>query len=256
MFKFIRVTFLMFVLMVVTIGYFNDRRQREWEEQLWVTIYPVNGEITNESTDKVQQYIDSRHSEDFASIENFISEQAQHWKVEIDRPVVVNLGPMIYDLPPKRNGNNLFDNALYSLQLRFWAWQHATHDQPEDVRIFVIYFDAENHAFLSHSLGLNKGNIGLVYAFASRNYAGSNKFIIAHELLHTLGATDKYDLATNQPQFPHGFANQNQDPLFPQSFAEIMGGRIPLTENESVIPENLNQVMIGVLTATEIGWYP
>jgi hypothetical protein len=246
----------MFVLMAVTIGYFNDRRQREWKEQLWVTIYPINGEVKNESRDKVQQYIDSRHSEDFAPIEIFIAEQAHRWELEIDQPVIVNLGPVISDLPPERNGHTRFDNALYSLQLRFWDWRHATYDQPEDIRIYVIYFDTENHVILPHSLGLNKGNIGLVYAFASRHYSGSNKFIISHELLHTLGATDKYDPTTNQPQFPHGFANQNQDPLFPQSFAEIMGGKIPLSEHESVVPENLDQVMIGVLTATEIGWYP
>jgi hypothetical protein len=33
-----------------------------------------------------------------------------------------------------------------------------------------------------------------------------------------------------------------------------MGGRIPLTSKQSVTPESLNQVVVGPLTATEIGW--
>jgi len=246
----------MFALLAVTIGYFNDARQREWQDQLWVTVYPINGEMQNAASDKVQKYVDSLAGENFESIEVFIAEQAQQWKVEIDRPIVINLGPEIHALPPKRNGNDFLANALYSLQLRYWAWRHASYDQPEDIRIFVIYFDTDSHAILAHSLGLNKGNIGLVYAFASRLYSGGNKFIIAHELLHTLGATDKYDPATNQPLYPNGFANPVQEPLFPQSYAEIMGGRIPLSETRSEMPQNLSQAMVGILTATEIGWYP
>ena len=58
---------------------------------------------------------------------------------------------------------------------------------------------------------------------------GSDDMVIAHELLHTLGATDKYDLRTNQPAHPDGFAEPDREPLYPQSFAELMGGRIPVS---------------------------
>jgi hypothetical protein len=33
-----------------------------------------------------------------------------------------------------------------------------------------------------------------------------------------------------------------------------MGGRIPITATESITPESLRQVVIGPLTAAEIGW--
>ena len=46
---------------------------------------------------------------------------------------------------------------------------------------------------LAHSLGLQKGLIGVVNAFASSSQAAENNVVIAHELLHTVGATDKYD---------------------------------------------------------------
>jgi hypothetical protein len=77
--------------------------------------------------------------------------------------------------------------------------------------------------------------------------------VIAHELLHTLGATDKYG-NDNLPRLPDGYAEPDRQPLYPQTFAELMGGRIPVTASEAEIPESLQQVVIGPLSAAEIGW--
>jgi hypothetical protein len=77
---------------------------------------------------------------------------------------------------------------------------------------------------------------------------------MAHELLHALGATDKYDLQDDQPIAPDGFAEPERQPLYPQSFAELMGGRIPVSRTEATTPESLQQVLIGAKTASEIGW--
>ena len=45
---------------------------------------------------------------------------------------------------------------------------------------------------------------------------GGNDMVIAHELLHTLGATDKYDPVNNAPRFPDGYGDPQQMPLYPQ----------------------------------------
>ncbi|MGZ5802356.1 MAG: hypothetical protein ACXWJZ_17215, partial [Burkholderiaceae bacterium] len=66
--------------------------------------------------------------------------------------------------------------------------------------------------------------------------------------------TDKYDLATNQPIFPEGYADPDLKPLLPQQSAEIMGGRTPITQTEAEIPASLNKVVIGQKTAQEINW--
>ena len=107
---------------------------------------------------------------------------------------------------------------------------------------------------MADSLGLQKGLIGIVNAFASRAMQAENNVIIAHEMLHTVGATDKYDLATNQPLYPIGYADPEQRPLFPQQQAEIMAGRIPISETEARQPEGLRQVILGEATALEINW--
>jgi hypothetical protein len=56
------------------------------------------------------------------------------------------------------------------------------------------------------------------------------------------------------PVYPDGFAEPDKDPLLPQDYAEIMGGRIPLSEGEAEIPESLDQVLVGAVTAREINW--
>jgi hypothetical protein len=71
--------------------------------------------------------------------------------------------------------------------------------------------------------------------------------------MHTLGATDKY-AANNMPDYPAGYAEPYREPLFPQTAAEIMGGRIPLSPTRARMPESLDEVVVGVQTAAEIHW--
>lgn len=79
-------------------------------------------------------------------------------------------------------------------------------------------------------------------------------FVVAHELMHTLGASDKYDRRTEQPLWPDGYAEPELQPRFPQRRAEVMGGRIPLAPAKAEIPLGLEDAVVGPLTAQEIGW--
>jgi hypothetical protein len=125
---------------------------------------------------------------------------------------------------------------------------------PADIRIYVIYHDPAQQPRLAHSLGLKEGLIGVVNAYASKAYSVRNNVVIAHEFLHTLGATDKYDPVSHQPVYPQGYAQPEQKPLYPQNLAEVMGGRIPVSGTHSEIPASLKQTVIGRVTAAEINW--
>jgi hypothetical protein len=120
--------------------------------------------------------------------------------------------------------------------------------------MFLLYFDPAQSKRLGHSTGLQKGLIGRVNVFAADGMTKQNNVIITHEFLHTLGATDKYDPATNLPLFPDGYANPDIKPLLPQRYAEIMAGRTPLTATEAVTPAALEDALIGEKTALEINW--
>lgn len=138
--------------------------------------------------------------------------------------------------------------------MRWWAGSvTADQDSPDpDVRIFVRYHSPESEFILEDSVGMQKGMVGIVNAFADRRQAGTNNVIIAHEFLHTLGATDKYEPGTGMPHFPIGYAEPERKPLFPQRYAEIMGGRIAVSDDDAMVPKSLEYVIIGPQTATEI----
>ena len=121
------------------------------------------------------------------------------------------------------------------------------------MRIFVLFHDPVVGVRLPHSTGLQKGLIGVVNAFAQSDMEGSSNVVIAHELLHTLGATDKYE-PNGSPRFPDGYAEPDASPRTPQRRAEIMAGRIPVSETQAEIPEGMSQVVIGAQTAREINW--
>jgi len=78
---------------------------------------------------------------------------------------------------------------------------------------------------------------------ASR-HGGSNNIVIAHELMHTLGATDKYELGSGAPLYPLGFAEPDRQPLYPQVRAEIMAGRRALSPQDFELPQSLRDVVV------------
>ena len=114
--------------------------------------------------------------------------------------------------------------------------------------------DPATHEVVPNSLGLEQGMIGVANTYASAKLDNRNQVVIAHELLHTVGAQDKYDPKTNQPLHPHGYAEPDADTLYPQRWAEIMGGRIALSPNTAVMPRGLRETVIGDQTAKEIQW--
>lgn len=103
-------------------------------------------------------------------------------------------------------------------------------------------------------MGLKKGLIGVVNAYSSQKFQQKTNVVIAHEILHTVGATDKYDLMTNQPIFPDGYAEPELDPYLPQTLGEIMAARIPKTKTKSKMPLSLSYTIVGENTAKEIQW--
>jgi hypothetical protein len=81
-----------------------------------------------------------------------------------------------------------------------------------------------------------------------------NNVVIAHELLHTLGASDKYDYASLAPLFPIGYAEPEREPLHPQPLTEIMAGRRALDPQTFEMPDSLTEVRVGAATALELRW--
>lgn len=245
---------LVYILILVGAGHWlTTQRTTSWDRPLSVAVYPINGDGSQRSA----EYIQSLEWDAFKSIDRFMAEEAKHYGVQVKEPVYTMLADPVNDQPPTPpiRGNTL-QIMLWSLELRYWSWSVDRGPDPpaSDIEIYIRYFDPDTSPQLAHSLGLQKGTIGVVNAFASPQQAGSNKVIIAHELLHTLGASDKYDPATGQPIYPDGYAKPEANPQLPQELAELMGGRIPLSTTESRIPSSLDEVIVGPATGQEIRW--
>jgi hypothetical protein len=252
-FRSVRITLLLLVLFFVAMNTWLSRlRSTDWNDPLWLVVYPVNGD----GSTATQSYIDSLDRESFHAIESFFAREAARYQVGIREPVTVRLAPQPAQRPPlPPPGGSTLSVMLWSLKLRYWAFANNTFEGPKpDVQMFVVYYDPQRHDRLQHSLGIQKGLIGVVNAFAARDLAQTNNVVIAHEFLHTLGATDKYHPTTNQPLYPIGYAEPRREPLHPQRHAEIMGGRVPLSEQQAEMPGSLEQCLIGPETALEIRW--
>lgn len=252
MFKKARITLLLFILFLVAAGaWLNQQRLTDWNESLWVVVYPIAGD----DSAITQRYLRSLNLEHFRQIETFIARQARHYKKRVARPVKMILGPEVDAMPPAPPVNgSVLSVMAWSLRLRYWAWTHESDDLLGDVSIFVVYHDPQRSPRVPHSLGIKEGKIGVVHAFSGNDTTQSNNVIIAHELLHTLGATDKYDLRTGLPLYPGGYAEPKKQPLHPQERGEIMAVRIPLSQREAALPRGLSQTIVGPDTAEEIGW--
>jgi len=252
-FRQVRILLLLIVLLVVAVTTCETRyASTRWRSPLYVAIYP----IAADESPVTSAYVEALDGERFKPIDRFFEREAKRYGVELDDPVKTRLRSPLKRKPPQRAPDaSIPTTMLWSLKLRFWAFRVSGHvSEPEDIRMFVLYHDPALTPVVPHSLGLPQGLIGVVYAFATPDMDGTNDVVIAHELLHTLGATDKYDPGTDAPSFPYGYGDPRQVPLYPQATAELMAGRRMLSASRWEEPRDLDEVVVGPATAVEIRW--
>jgi len=250
----LRIAILLAVLAFVTLGAWLDRRRStDWDAPLRVTVYP----FAAGDDDAVRRHVGALDADDFGDVGEFFAAEARRHGLGLEEPVRVRVSHAVREsppLPPAEAG--VAGIAAWSLRFRYWAWRVAVDDPlpTPDVQVFALYHPGAGARAVPDSFGLSKGLMALAHLYAEADARGSNQVVVAHELLHTLGATDKYDRATGLPVVPDGLGDPWQSPLFPQHYGEIMAGRIATAASDAVIPASLGQMLVGPATAREIGW--
>lgn len=252
MWKMLRIFILLIIFGTVAQQTFLDKADLDWEDNFYVALYPINAD----GSEVAKSYIQSLTKEKFDDVEAFFAEEAERYDLNMRRPIAIQIGGVVKEVPPPPPSNgSVLQAMLWSLKFRFFAWQNSpTVPVKPDIRLYLLFYNPATHSSLQHSTALNKGRIGRVNLFASRQHKKRNAVVLSHELLHALTATDKYDLSTGQPIHPDGYAEPDKQPLYPQVFAELMGAYVPVSAHEHEMPRDLNETLIGPLTAKEIGW--
>jgi hypothetical protein len=253
MWRILRLTVLLVVLFVVAGQAWLDRYSTtHWQRTVFVGAFPVSADDSPVTARYVEQLQQAKVDE----VSGFVNGEARRYGVGIDDPVALRLFQAPASPPPALGENaGLLTRIVWSLRLRYYRYRTlgAVSPRPK-IALFLLYHDPARVQTLPHSAGLQRGLSAVVHVFASRSQEAQNQIVIAHELLHTFGATDKYDLASGLPQNPQGLVDPQRVPLYPQAQAEIMAGRRALSATQALLPESLDQERVGPWTAREIGW--
>ena len=199
MWRALRTGFLALVLLIVAAQAWMDRfTTTRWQHTVYVGAFPVRADASPVTADYLAQ-LDQRKIE---QVSDFVTAEARRYGVRIDEPVELRLYPTLQQAPPALDsGADVITRIAWSLRLRYYRYRMLASISPRpQIAMFLVYHDPALASSLPHSAGLQRGLTAVVHVFASRSQEAQNRIVMTHELLHTFGATDKYDLATGLPR--------------------------------------------------------
>ena len=241
------------VLYVVAVTTWStERRIAAWNVPLEVAIVPVIAE----EDPAVTAWAAAVGDRTYAPVAAFLQRESARHAIATTPLVRLHVTePTRLQPPPPPEDRNPLKVLAWSLRLRGWrAWNARTIGLPSTkAQIFVRYHAPVDGRTLDHSVGIPRVRIGVVNAFAGEEDAAWTNVAIVHELLHTVGASDKYGEG-GIPLWPDGYADPHRQPRFPQSRAEVMAGHIALDATRFSPAKTLDLCVVGDRTATEIGW--
>ena len=252
-FKLLRIVALLSVLFVIVVStWMVEKRMAAWERPILVTVYPIAADGDPASI----RFAEELSEDSFRSVNRFFERESGPYDFTVTPAFRFQVAAPSAELPPAVPEQYDFIRiALWSLRMRWWAWMQDLGDEliQPDIQMFMLYYSLNGVVEPGISVGMRKGRYTIVKAYARESQRERNLVVFTHEMLHVLGATDKYVLSTGEPIFPHGYANPNQEPLFPQQQAEIMGVRIPLTSYSSRMVGSVASCKIGRDSAVGVG---
>lgn len=249
-------TVLLIILAGVLLWAGNDwwrrRERKEWARPLRVALVlverePVPAETISALTSRALD-LERRLSHEYARRGGRI----EPFSIVVQGPVSAS------EDPPRVGEQDLWSLARHSYAQWRWTRDLDARGNVEwrgyDARIYLVLkpVNREATAFVEGE-SEEGGRVGVARADIDPGMIDFALIVAAHELFHTLGASDKYD-AAGHATFPDGFADPQKRPLYPQPGAELMARNLPLSPTSERPPDTLDELWVGDATATEIGW--
>ena len=258
-FFYIRVGVLLTVLAGVLLWAWRDVRQRrarnEWDHTLTVAIVLVRLErVDDAAIAALRAQLSPLEDRLAAELTRYRPGAPPPFRFELIAPV--DGSPP----PPAPSSDGPVDLARYALALKGYVRdidaRAAIDADLYDVRIYLaLRRPRQALRTLAEGRSEQGGRIGVVEVEIDTEAEGAHLplVVVTHELMHTLGASDKYD-AAGRTSVPLGLAEPERVPQYPQRFAEIMARNRPVSATEEKVPESFQQIAVGNETAREIGW--
>jgi hypothetical protein len=252
----VRVGVLLAILVGILLWAWRDVRSRrarnEWTQTLEVALVVVRtSEVDAQAIVLLRQRV--------AVLETRLTEEARRHRPGAPRPFALTVvGPVDGVAPPGIDEDGVVASAKHGMDL----WQYtrdidaraAYSPAAFDSRIYVaVRAPASRDRQMIEGDSEEGGRIGTVRVELDASMVDFALFVVSHELLHTLGATDKYDPA-GRVVVPDGLAEPDAVPRYPQRFAEVMTRGRPVSASTEEIPASLDELAVGPGTAREIGW--
>jgi hypothetical protein len=245
----LRIGVLLVVLVAVGLWALGVRQRRQertrWRRPLDVAVVLLGKEAPPPS-------LFAAWERELPSLERWLSSELGRYPCGEGAPIRLHLGgPLVVERLPAYlpDDDQLLTRARHAWTLgRTLAALDARVAMPQSaVRIYVL-LEPTAEAATVEGAGEVGGDVGFVRA--TRDDDPSFALVaVAHELFHCLGATDKYD-AAGHARAPDGLVEPARG--YPQSYAEIMVGEVPLAPARGRNPAALDEVRIGAATAAEL----
>ncbi len=253
-----RVTVLLTLLVGVVVWAVRDvtrrRARNEWTRTLDIGVVLVRvGAIDDDVAGALRARL--------PALEARLGAEMSRYRPGAPRPFRFTLlGPVAGVEPPRAAGDRFFDVVGHTYDL--WRYRRDI-----DARAHVIGAAYDSRIYLAarpptsatrksvEGESEDNGRIGTVTVELDRTMVDLTLAVVTHEVLHTLGASDKYD-AAGHAVAPSGFAEPDRVPIYPQRFVEVMARGRPVAPGVEALPESVVELAIGDRTAAEIGWSP
>ena len=197
-----------------------------------------------------------------AALESWAGVQHQYWTGSAGRPFAVEFAPPAAADPgppflPQPGDGFVARWKQVTRFLRYFAEADASFppQRKGDVRVWLyVYADEDRGAWEDReSVGTRRGRRGVVFSSDDPARWGNTLCVLMHESLHAVGARDHRN-RDETIAYPEGYADPSASPRLPQKQAEVMALGIPYTETDEERVDALDEVVMGLWTAREIGW--
>jgi hypothetical protein len=254
-FFYARVTVLLAVLAVVVAYAIHDvaarRARKNWDHTLSVAIIVSKTDADDASIDALRDRAPALAAR--------LTSELHRYAPNAPPPFVFTvLGPVDLATPaPALTSDGVVALASHAWDLHAWTRDvderaHVAADA-FDSRIYVTAEMPRGKKHMIEGASEQGGRVGVVTVDLDGATIDYSLAVIAHELFHTLDATDEYD-DQGRTKIPDGLAEPDLSPRFPQRFVEIMTRGRPTSPNEEVVLDTLDDLAVGPTTARQIGW--